>query len=163
MPLGLRPLPLRGGLALSCYGMRILRLTAFCSALAVLSACDDQQVTGTVAEVLVGPRVAESLLALDVEDGVPIGITDIFVLGEFVNLWVHWEDLDPPHTVEVVWNDPDRLSLATDVELTARVSEQITVFTLELSGLSATGRWEVEVYLDGEFMRSHAFLVVGQL
>jgi hypothetical protein len=143
--------------------MKYVRLAAFCSVLALLSACDDERVSGTVVEPLVGPRVAESLLALDVENGVPAGITDIFRLGEFVNLWVHWENLDPPHTVEVVWNDPALASFATDVELTANVSEQVTVFTLELSGLSATGRWEVEVYLDGEFMRSHAFLVVEQL
>jgi hypothetical protein len=138
-------------------------LAVFCSALAALSACDDERVSGTIVEPLVGPRVAESLLALDVEDGVPAGITDIFQLGEFVNLWVHWENLDPPHTVEAVWNDPTFGSYATDVELTEDVSEQVTVFTLELSGLSAPGRWEVEVYLDGEFMRSHAFLVVEQL
>ncbi len=62
-----------------------------------------------------------------------------------------------------MWHDPALGSFATDVELTEDVSEQVTVFTLELSGLSATGRWEVEVYLDGEFMRSHAFLVVEQL
>jgi hypothetical protein len=143
--------------------MRYACVAAFCLVLAVLSACDDEQVSGTVVEPLVGPRVAESLLALDVENGGPVGITDIFRLGEFVNLWVHWERLDPPHTVEVVWNDPLFSSFSTDVELTAHVSEQVTVFTLELSGLSATGRWEVEVYLDGEFMRSHAFLVVEQL
>lgn len=143
--------------------MRYVRLIAVCAALVVLSACDDERVSGTVVEPLVGPRVAESLLALDVENGVPVGITDIFRLGEFVNLWVHWENLDPPHTVGVVWNDPALSEYGTDVDLTAKASEQVTVFTLELSGLSATGRWEVEVYLDGEFMRSHAFLVVEQL
>jgi hypothetical protein len=143
--------------------MRTFRMIALLCALAVLGACDDEQVSGTVVEPLVGPRVAESLLALDVEDGVPVGITDIFSLGEFVNLWVHWERLEPPHTVEVVWNDPAFSSFATDVEITADVSEQVTVFTLELSGLSVTGRWEVEVYLDDEFMRSHAFLVVDGL
>lgn len=145
------------------YRMRLSRLIALCAALAVLAACSDEQVSGTVVEPLVGPRVAESLLALDVENGVPVGITDIFRLGEFVNLWIHWERLDPPHTVEVVWKDPVFSSFATDVELTADVSEQVTVFTLDLSGLSATGRWEVEIYLDDEFMRSHAFLVVEGL
>jgi len=143
--------------------MRYIRLAAYCSALALLGACDEPRTSGTVVEPLVGPRVAESLLALDVEDGVPVGITDIFQLGEFVNLWVHWERLNPPHTVEVVWRDPAASSFGTDLELTANISEQVTVFTLELSGLSVTGRWEVEVYLDNEFMRSHAFLVVEQL
>lgn len=143
--------------------MRLSRLVAISAVLAVLAACEDERVSGTVVEPLVGPRVAESLLALDVENGVPVGITDIFRLGEFVNLWIHWERLDPPHTVAVVWKDPVFSSFATDVELTAKVSEQVTVFTLELSDLSATGRWEVEIYLDDEFMRSHAFLVVEGL
>lgn len=143
--------------------MRYIRLAILCSALALMSACDDQRTSGMVAEPLVGPRVAESLLALDVEDGVPVGITEIFRVGEFVNLWIHWERLNPPHTVEVVWKDPAFSTFATHVELTADVSEQLTVFTLELSSLSVTGRWEVEVYLDDEFMRSHAFLVVEGL
>jgi hypothetical protein len=140
------------------------RYVAFaCAALLTLSGCEEERVSGTIAEPLVGPRVAESLLALSVEDGIPIGITDVFRLNEYVNLWVHWESLDPPHTVEVVWYDPALSSFATDLELEARASEQITVFTLDLTDLSVTGRWEVEVYLDGEFMRSHAFLVVEQL
>jgi hypothetical protein len=140
------------------------RYVAFaCAALLTLSGCEEERVSGTIAEPLVGPRVAESLLALSVEDGIPIGITDVFRLGEYVNLWVHWESLDPPHTVEVVWYDAAFSSFSTDLELEASASEQITVFTLELAGLSATGRWEVEVYLDDEFMRSHAFLVVEQL
>jgi hypothetical protein len=143
--------------------MRSQYVALACAALLALSGCEEERVTGTVAEPLVGPRVAESLLALNVEDGIPIGITDVFRLDEYVNLWVHWESLDPPHTVEVVWYDPAFSSFATDLELEARAPEQVTVFTLELTGLSATGRWEVEVYLDGEFMRSHAFLVVDQL
>ncbi len=107
--------------------------------------------------------MAESLLALEVIDGVPIGITDTYQRGEFVNLWVHWEELSPPHRVDVVWYDPLGPLGETGVDLDQDVSEQVTVFTLELTEFSATGRWEVEVYLDEEFMRSHIFLVVDAL
>ncbi|MEE9132659.1 MAG: hypothetical protein V3U13_03790 [Gemmatimonadota bacterium] len=140
--------------------MRACYLAILCATVLSLTSCEEEQVTGQVVGPLVGPRVAESLLALEVLDGVPIGITDIFRLDEFVNLWVHWEDLEPPHTVAVEWFDPLGSSFATDVELEARAREQVTVFTLELTSLSAIGRWEVAIYLDDEFMRSHVFLVV---
>lgn len=136
---------------------------AVLAGLLLVAGCDDEEITGQVAPNLVGPRVAESLLALDVVDGIPLGITDVFRQDEFVNLWVHWEDLDPPHRVEVAWFDPFSSIGETGVDLTESAREQITVFTLELTPVSSTGRWEVAVYLDDELMRSHAFLVVEAL
>jgi hypothetical protein len=140
--------------------MRMLKFAVLCAAVLLLTSCEEGRVEGQVVGPLVGPRVAESLLALNVVDGVPQGITDVFELGDFVNLWVHWEALEPPHTVDVIWYDPFESSFATGVDVEARVSEQVTVFTLELTSQSGTGRWEVELYLDDEFMRSHTFLVV---
>lgn len=136
---------------------------AVLAGLLLLAGCDDEEITGQVAPNLVGPRVAESLLALEVVDGIPIGITDVFRRDEFVNLWVHWEDLEPPHRVDVAWFDPFRSIGETGVDLTESAREQVTVFTLELTPQSSTGRWEVAVYLDDELMRSHAFLVVEAL
>jgi hypothetical protein len=138
-------------------------LAPICTAVLVLASCEDERVSGEVVGPLVGPRVAESVLALEVVDGVPAGITDVFRVGELVNLWVHWERLRPPHSVDVAWIDPSGSSLTTTVDIEAPASEQVTVSTLELTGFSATGRWEVELYLDAEFMRSHSFLVVGTL
>lgn len=143
--------------------MNLRYLAILCVATLALSSCEDDTVSGTVVGPLTGPRIAESQLALDVVDGAPVGITDIFELGEFVNLWIHWEKLQPPHRVDVEWFDPLGASFATGVDLEERASEQVTVFTLDLSGLSATGRWEVAVYLDDEFMRSHTFLVVSSI
>lgn len=148
-------------------GMRQRRFprpsVAILAGLLALTSCDDEEITGQVAPNLVGPRVAESLLALEVVDGIPIGITDVFRQDEFVNLWVHWEDLEPPHRVDVAWFDPSGSIGETGVDLTESAREQVTVFTLDLTPVSSTGRWEVAVYLDDELMRSHAFLVVQDL
>ncbi len=131
-------------------------------ALAV-AACADEKATGNVAGPLVGPRIIESQLALEVIDGAPAGITDIFALEEFVNLWIHWGGLEPPHEVEAVWWDPLDNNVSTTLDITEDAPEQVTVFTLELVQFSVTGRWEVEVYLDGVFMRSILFNVVSDL
>ena len=138
-------------------------LAAVLAGLVSLTGCEDEEITGEVAPELVGPRVAESVLALDVVDGIPIGITDIFLQDELVNLWVHWEALEPPHRVDVVWFDPFETIGETGVDLTSSAREQVTVFTLDLTPVSSTGRWEVAVYLDDELMRTHAFLVVQEL
>lgn len=90
-------------------------------------------------------------------------VTDTFLQDEFVNLWVLWQRLDPPHTVETVWIDPDGRERSNIVEVTDAAAEQVTVARLELTAQSLTGRWAVELYLDGEFMRSHSFLVVELL
>jgi hypothetical protein len=144
--------------------MRWLLLALVCGYALVLTGCDEERTGGEVVGPLLGPRVAESVLALEVIDGVPVGITDIFVQGEDVHLWVHWEDLHPPHEAEAFWFDPFAEQVGfTVLEITGRAAEQITVFTLELTEFSETGRWDVELYLDGEFQRSHSFLVVDIL
>ena len=125
--------------------------------------CDDERASGGVVGPLAGPRVAESVLALEVLNGAPVGITDTFLQDEHVNLWVHWQRLDPPHTVETIWVDPDGRERSNTVEVTDGASEQVTVSRLELTAQSVTGRWTVELYLDGEFMRSHTFLVLDLL
>ncbi len=113
---------------------------------------------------LTGARVAESVLALAVVNGVPIGITDTFEQGEHVNLWVHWEALDPPHEAEAVWFDPDGAEVDfTILDIDESAAEQVTVFTLELTTVSQIGRWDVDLFLDGELQRGHSFLVVDLL
>jgi hypothetical protein len=123
--------------------------------------CESEKSTGTVVGPLAGPRVAESVLCLGIVEGLPDGITEVFEQSEDVHLWVHWEALTPPHTAEAVWYDPDgREADATTVEITGSAAEQVTVFRLALTSVSRLGRWSVDLRLDGEFMRGHAFLVV---
>ncbi len=129
-----------------------------------LNGCEDETASGTVVGLLDGPRVAESVIALDVLNVVPLGITETFAQGEVVNLWVHWESLEPPHTAEAVWFNPggsEEAFTVLDIDDPAR--EQVTVFTLQLTSVSKLGRWDVELFLDDELMRSHSFLVVDLL
>ncbi|UCC48468.1 MAG: hypothetical protein JSV41_13570 [Gemmatimonadota bacterium] len=141
--------------------MRARTLALACALVPLLAGCEDEEASGIVVGPLAGPRVAESVLALAVVDGVPVGITTIFEQGEVVNLWVHWEALQPPHVAEAVWFDAFADDVdATTLEIRGRAAEQVTVFSLELTSFSQTGRWGVELYLDGELQRSHAFHVV---
>jgi hypothetical protein len=135
-------------------------LAGFCVLALALTACEEERATGDVVGPLEGPRVAESLLALAVVQGAPMGITDVFEQGEHVHLWIHWTDLEPPHDVDVFWIDPSGDELPTSIQITDEAREQVTVFRLELTSVSELGRWEVEVYLDGTFQRSHLFYVV---
>jgi hypothetical protein len=129
-----------------------------------LTACDDEPTTsGGLVGTLEGPRIAESQLALAVVGDVPAGITDVFDLDDTVHLWVHWIALEPPHEIEVVWWEPDDDNFSSILDISDPESEQVTVFTLDFAPLSPTGRWEVEIWLDGEFMRSHIFLAVDSL
>ncbi len=143
---------------------RLLGLGLLCAIASLVAGCEEERAGGSVIGPIAGPRVAESVLALAVLDGVPVGITDVFVQGETVHLWVHWEALTPPHEAEAVWIDP----LGNDVDATVlaiggRAAEQVTVFSLALTALSETGRWDVDLYLDSELQRGHSFLVVDVL
>jgi len=124
-----------------------------------LSSCsEDENAGATLVAPVVGPRVDESVLALDVVNGMPVGITSYFEQDEIVHLWVRWERLDPPHDAEAVWYDPSAREVASAmVEIAGGPSSQITEFSLELTPSSATGRWEVVLFLDGGLQRSHAF------
>ncbi|MGD2152320.1 MAG: hypothetical protein PVG79_03575 [Gemmatimonadales bacterium] len=138
---------------------QLLMLVCACSV--VLAACDDEKAAGELVGPLSGPHVAESVLALGVFQGVPVGITDTFVQDETVHLWVRWNRLEPPHTAEAVWYDPDADEVDVSVvEILDGPAEQITVFSLELTPVSTTGFWEVDLVLDGEFHRSHVFEVI---
>ncbi|NIN73362.1 MAG: hypothetical protein GTO46_15845 [Gemmatimonadetes bacterium] len=127
----------------------------------VLAGCDDERASGELVGPLAGAHVAESVLALAVFQGVPVGITDTFVQDEIVHLWVRWNKLEPPHDAEAVWYDPNANEVDVSlVEILDGPAEQITVFTLDLTPVSMTGFWEVDLWLDGEFHRSHLFEVV---
>ena len=134
-----------------------------CAYVVTLAACDDERASGELVGPLAGAHVAESVLALAVFEGVPVGITDTFVQDEIVNLWVRWNKLEPPHDAEAVWYGPDGGEVDVSlVEIVDGPEEQITVFSLELTPVSMLGFWEVDLWLDGEFHRSHLFEVIPQ-
>ncbi|UCC72773.1 MAG: hypothetical protein JSV86_20865 [Gemmatimonadota bacterium] len=139
-------------------------LPLVCLSLLALTACEDEEASGELVGPLAGPHVAESVLALGVFEGVPDGITDMFVQDETVHLWVRWNRLVPPHTAEAIWYDPsgDDVDVSL-VEILDGPAEQITVFSLDLTPSSMTGFWEVDLWLDAEFHRSHLFEVVPEI
>lgn len=124
-----------------------------------LSSCgEDEKASAELVGPSGGPRVDESVLALDVIDGVPVGITTLFIQEDIVHLWVRWEGLAPPHEAEAVWFDPIGEEVASAVVgIVDGPSDQVTDFSLELTPSSTLGRWEVALYLDGGLQRSHAF------
>jgi len=132
------------------------------SAILFLSSCgEDEKASGELVGPSGGPRVDESVLALDVIDGVPVGITSLFLQEDVVHLWVRWEGLAPPHETEAVWFDPIGQEVDSAVVGIANgPSDQVTDFSLELTLSSTVGRWEVALYLDGGLQRSHTFDVV---
>ncbi len=110
------------------------------------------------------PTIVDSVLAIEVFEDRPDGITTSFVAGvnERVYLWILWASVAKQHTVEVSWYSPD-----DDLEdppfwseqqtLTSTTGEKITWFYIDLP--DDTGEWLVDIYLDDLFERSHIFWV----
>ena len=110
------------------------------------------------------PTIVDSVLAIDVFEDRPDGITTDFFAdaNERVYLWILWANIAKQHTVEVSWFSPD-----DDLEdppfwnekqtLTSTTGDKITRFYIDLP--DDTGEWFVEIYLDDLFERSHVFWV----
>jgi hypothetical protein len=130
--------------------------------MALLSSCGrDEVASGNIVGPSTGPRVDESLLALAVIGGAPVGITSLFERMDEVHLWVRWANLLPPHEAEAVWFNPSGSEVASSiVPIDTGPSDQVTDFVLELTPSSTYGRWQVQLYLDGVLQRSHVFDVV---
>jgi hypothetical protein len=128
----------------------------------LLSSCsEDEKASAELVGPSGGPRVDESVLALDVVNGVPVGITSLFIQEDIVHLWVRWEGLEPPHEAEAVWFDPVGEEVASAVvPIVDGPPDQVTDFSLELTPSSTPGRWEVALYLDSGLQRSHTFDVI---
>jgi hypothetical protein len=130
--------------------------------LVLVSACSkDEVASGNIVGPSTGPRVDESILALDVVGGAPVGITSIFQRNDVVHLWVRWANLLPPHQAEAVWFNPSGSEVTSSiVPIDSGPSDQVTEFLLELNSGSTYGRWQVLLYLDGALQRGHVFDVV---
>ncbi|MDE0013215.1 MAG: hypothetical protein OXU36_18875 [Candidatus Poribacteria bacterium] len=110
------------------------------------------------------PTIVDSVLAIDVFEDRPDGITTDFFAdaNDRVYLWILWANVAKQHTVEVSWFSPD-----DDLEdppfwnekqtLTSTTGDKITWFYIDLP--DDTGEWFVEIYLDDLFERSHVFWV----
>ncbi len=123
------------------------------------TACEKTPKSGGESWQPVGPYIVESVLSRDVVDGYPAGITNEFYIGDTVHLWVQWENVADTHYVEARFWDPSG-NLADSVILSLVPSERlITTFFYILTPFSSIGEWEVGIFLDGQFQRSHLFWV----
>ena len=112
------------------------------------------------------PAILDAVLAVDLIDDRPVGITDTFFeSGDRIYLWIYWAAVDGRHTAEVNWFSPaqdlDDAPLREDDEsFTSSTGDQITWFFIDRpSGGFPDGEWSVDIYLDGLFERSIFFLV----
>ena len=110
------------------------------------------------------PTIIDSVLATDVFDDRPDGITTTFVVDvdDKVFLWILWSNVEKRHTVEVSWFSPDDDLDGTpfwseEKPLTSTTGDKITWFYMDLP--DNRGDWFVQVYLDDLFERSHWFRV----
>jgi len=109
------------------------------------------------------PYIIEALLCSDVtQDNKPVGVSDIFAVGSRIYLWVDWANIKGLHSVEVYWFDPNGDQQFHDRrEFDSQTDRQITYFYIETTYSAPQGWWLVEIFLDGKFMRSLAFELVG--
>ncbi|MDE0465882.1 MAG: hypothetical protein OYL97_02400 [Candidatus Poribacteria bacterium] len=144
----------------SVFGIVLLSLTI------ALSGCGEDA-SGGSSFTDVGrdePTIVDSVLATDVLDDRPDGITTTFVIDvdDRVFLWMLWTNITKQHTVEVSWYSPDddldgTPSWSEEKTLTSTTGDKITWFYMDLP--EDTGYWLVKIYLDGLFERSHWFQV----
>ena len=133
----------------------------------VISSCgDDKNGAGVSTNLLRGEGiVADSVLAINVSQDRPDGITDLFFSdSERIFLWLYWTNVTGTYTVKVRWFSPtEGLDDPPYDEEEIRFSsdfQHITWFYINpKSGGFSLGEWFVEIFLDDVFERSHTFTV----
>lgn len=110
------------------------------------------------------PYIVESVLARRIADGYPQGITNEFWEGDTVNLWIEWADVVDTNYVHTAWIDPEGwLQDSLTLEITPSTRAVTSFYLILYSWVVKQGQWEVIVYLDDQFRRSHLFWVYPNL
>jgi hypothetical protein len=106
------------------------------------------------------PYIIDAALCVRIENNLPYGITNYFILGKDVYLWVHWANVTKDQKVIVEWRNPDDNKEAeSSVTFQSTTNKQVTLHKLNLSAFAKTGEWQVKIYLNNSFMRSYYFNV----
>ena len=133
-------------------------------AMLLSSGCDkvEGEGGGVVSPTESDPYIIESVFCVNVyNDSKPVLITSVFYQDDYVYLWIRWGNVEETHTVTSEWFDPDgSLQAEVDQEFTAQGGGAITWFYLDTTSSAPLGEWWVDIYLDGEFMRSQIFMIV---
>ena len=135
----------------------------------IFGGCDETPSggSGSINPLKGEPAILDSVLAFNVTDNRPDGITDTFFskVSERIHLWIYWTNVQGRHTVEVRWFSPEEdledPPFRADTEtFSSSTGEQITWFFVDRPTTGfPEGEWWVEIYLDGLFERSHVFVV----
>ncbi len=118
---------------------------------------------GVVSPTKDEPYIIECVTCVAVDDNSrPVMVTSTFVVGETVYLWIRWGNWYKTHVVSVKWFDPEgQLQSRHEEELTSDSGQAVTWFFIDTAASAPAGDWWVEVYLDGEFVRSQVFTLVS--
>ncbi|MGQ9559097.1 MAG: hypothetical protein ACUVTG_04525 [Candidatus Oleimicrobiaceae bacterium] len=118
---------------------------------------------GVVAPTKDEPYIIECVTCVAVdEQSKPVLVTSTFVVDEVVYVWIRWGNWYKTHTVSVKWFDPEgQLQGHRAEELTSDSGHAVTWFFIDTGAGAPTGDWWVEIYLDGEFMRSQVFTLIS--
>jgi len=130
---------------------------------AFILGCSESGGSGAVEPLSDEPMILDSVLCINVEGDRPDGITDIFLRSDDrIYIWIYWTNIEGTSTIKTVWYEPDEdMPYREDSQLIrSETGFGITWFYLDKPvGGFTDGEWSVEIYLDGEFERSHLFMV----
>jgi len=140
---------------------------AILSVVIILNGCSEGGGGGSgVSPVRDEPAILDSVLAVNVFNDRPDGITELFFDdSKEIYLWIYWTNVEGRHEVVVNWYSPDEGEDDPPYwdelqSFNSPSGQQITWFYLNNpSGGFIEGEWFAEIYLDDEFERMHIFTV----
>jgi len=132
-----------------------------------LSGCEARSGGGAVVTPMRDePAIVDSVMAIDVHEDRPNGITNVFFSDdEQIYLWIYWINVEGRNKVEVRWFSPDEEVddppyWEETQSFTSTTGQQITWFFIDKpSGGFTKGDWSVEIFLNDNFERTHIFTV----
>ena len=122
---------------------------------------ETSQDSGTTTPTVYEPYIIDAVLCLEVVEGLPAGITNIFTTDDEIHIWIEWDNIYDRNTVSVNWIKPNGSIEADDsVTFTSRDGRKVTWFSLDPGTFVDKGFWEVEILLNGYFQRSYLFELI---
>ncbi len=144
------------------WGNHMRMVVVFLVSILLFAACDSSGGGGGTTPGETDARIVESFTCRDVDaQGRPSGISEVFYsdVDQRIYLWVSWKNVRDTHIAETVWYNPGgHKDYESSEEFTSTTGEQVVWFYLA-PGSMTMGRWEVEIWLDNEFHRSHFFVI----
>jgi len=127
----------------------------------ILSCSDSEKESGITTPSDIDPYIIDAVLCIDVINGIPVGITEIFIEDDIIHIWIEWDNIYDRNTVAVNWINPDgEIDTNDSVTFTSKGGRKVTWFSLKPGKPVKKGFWEVEILLNDNFMRSYLFEIV---